>query len=309
MHQDVHIIPSDQIDQQKWDACIDQSDAPLIYAKTFYLHHMADEWHGVVWNDYECVMPIPWRKKYTIRYTYQVPFIQQLGFFKKKSGSSTRPFLEVLQKFCRYGYYAFNYANNIPTPDASLKNNYILSLSTYEAIAANYSSDLLQNLKKSVQYQLQYHRVSYEKVIDSFYELYHQKTPHVSKNDFLNFKKLCSYLHQTGKIHCREVSGAKDETLALILLLQDGNRLYNMMNATPLAGRKMAANHFLIDKTLEEFCNKNLVFDFEGSDIPGIKNFYENFGASLQPYASLQFNKLPAPIKYFTPHSCGRSKH
>ncbi|MEO7209528.1 MAG: hypothetical protein ABIY35_01175 [Chitinophagaceae bacterium] len=299
MHDTIQIIPSDKIDQAKWNACIEQSASHLIYAKTFYLDYLADQWHGFVIGDYECVMPVPWRKKYSIRYTYQVPFIQQLGIFGKQSKPDESQLLQALQQFCTYGDYVFNFCNGSPTKDCILKNNFILELSSYRFISENYSPDLRQNLKKACNQILNYKYISHEKAIDIFYELYHIKTPHVPKENYSKFKKLCDHLNISGNVHCREVINAKNETAAIALFLQDGNRIYNMMNSTPVAGRKISANHFLMDKVLEEFCGKNLVFDFEGSDIPGIKSFYENFGATLQPYASLHYNKLRGPLKYF----------
>lgn len=299
MHETIQIISSHKIDQAKWNACIEQSQSPLIYAKTFYLDHLADQWHGIVMDDYSCVMPVSWRKKYSIRYTYQVPFIQQLGIFYTQTKPVESLFLRVLQQFCTYGDYAFNFSNGSPSKDCAFKNNFVLELSSYAAITENYSPDLRQNVKKATNHDLNYRNVSHEKAIDIFYELYHTKTPHVHKETFSNFKKLCDHLHLSGKVHCREAVNSQNETLAIALFLQDGNRIYNMMNSTPEAGRKISANHFLMDKVLKEFCGKELIFDFEGSDIPGIKSFYENFGATLQSYASLHYNRLPWPIRFF----------
>ena len=84
MHDTIQIIPSDKIDQAKWNACIEQSASRRIYAKTFYLDLLADQWLGFVKHDYDCVMPVTWRKKDSIRYSYHVPFIKKLGFFAYK---------------------------------------------------------------------------------------------------------------------------------------------------------------------------------------------------------------------------------
>mgnify|MGYP003446364569 FL=1 len=298
MQDSIQIIASHKIDHTKWNLCIEQSAAPLIYAKTFYLDHLTDQWHGMVIGDYHYVMPIPWRKKYFIRYAYQVPFIQQLGIFGKDKMHDESQCLAGLQRFCKYGDYPFNYSNNHIFKNGVLKNNYILELSTYPEVAKNYSPDLRQNLKKASNHALAYKQVSYEKAIAMYYELYHHKTPHVHEDLFLRFKSLCKLLNENELIYCREAINSKNETMAILLLLSDGSRLYNMMNSTTNNGRKISANHFLLDKVMQEFCSKNLVFDFEGSDIPGIKSFYENFGAKLQPYTSVHFNRLPFPLNY-----------
>lgn len=300
MSPELQIIPAAQIDNARWDECIAQSSADCIYAKSFYLHHLADQWHGIIFSDYTAVMPVPWRKKWGIRYAYQVPFVQQLGLFGEWDEALLQMFVHSLQSFCRYGDYAFHSSNGLPGRDCQWQNNFVLDLSTpYPDIKKNYKTDLLQNLRKAANHALTYQPTSKEKAIDLFFDLYRARTPHVSSTSFYRFKTLCDFLQESQKIICREVCTASGETQAIILLLQDANRLYNMMNSTPAEGRKIAANHFLVDAVIQEFSGSSLLLDFEGSDIPGIKSFYENFGAVNEPYGHWLYNCLPWPIRLF----------
>jgi hypothetical protein len=68
------------------------------------------------------------------------------------------------------------------------------------------------------------------------------------------------------------------------------------MNTTTTPGRKLKANHFLINNIIKEFSQTNLLFDFEGSDLAGVKEFYQNFGPVNQPYFHYHFNFLPFPL-------------
>ncbi|WP_315816464.1 hypothetical protein [Paraflavitalea speifideaquila] len=52
----------------KWDRCIADAPNGLIYGYSFYLDKMADNWDGLVLNNYEAVMPLPWKKKWGIYY-------------------------------------------------------------------------------------------------------------------------------------------------------------------------------------------------------------------------------------------------
>src|SRR5215216_511602 len=81
MRNEIEIIPSYNIDREKWDRCVNESSNAMIYAASAYLDHIADNWTGIVAKDYEQVMPVAWRKKFGIRYSYQIPFVQQLGIF------------------------------------------------------------------------------------------------------------------------------------------------------------------------------------------------------------------------------------
>ena len=70
-----------EIDEAKWDKCISKASNGLIYAYSYYLDGMADNWDALVLNDYEVVMPLPWRKKFGFYYLYQPAFTAQLGLF------------------------------------------------------------------------------------------------------------------------------------------------------------------------------------------------------------------------------------
>jgi hypothetical protein len=97
----------------------------------------------------------------------------------------------------------------------------------------------------------------------------------------------------------RKVTDRENTLLALVLMLKDDKRLYNIINVITEEGRKIESNHFLYDQVLSEFAGSGLTFDFEGSDLPGVKFFYEKFGATNQPYSKIRFNHLPFPFRFF----------
>jgi len=303
MLSEIEIIPSYKINKSRWDECIRSSSNAIIYATSFYLDHMADNWSGIIVNDYECVMPVCWRKKFGLKYCYHVSFIQQLGWFPKSAFSDTSLLLKTLFGFCKYGYYPFNYYNKI-TGERSLKcaNNYILPLNKlYAEIIKGYKQTTDYSLKKASRQALLYTEENFTEAIDLYKKLYHHKFLHVTERDFSNFRNLCSYLLEKNKIIARKVSNEQNETLADIVLINFENKLFNIINNINEGGRKTEANYFLFDSIFKEFAGRNFIFDFEGSDIPGVKSFYEKFGGVNQPYYKLQYNHLPAIIKWLKP--------
>ena len=122
---ELEVLPSANIDRQKWDDCIKHAANSLIYATSVYLDHMADNWDGIVAEDYKFVMPVPWRKKLGVRYCYDVPFVQQLGIFGGTlHEEEINIFKNQLPRLCRYGDYSFNYTN--VAASAVQRNNFIL---------------------------------------------------------------------------------------------------------------------------------------------------------------------------------------
>ena len=60
--------------------------------------------------------------------------------------------------------------------------------------------------------------------------------------------------------------------------------MYHLLNTTFPEGRETHSNPWLLDQIFREYSNRNLLFDFEGSDLPGVKTFYKKFGGHVQPY-------------------------
>lgn len=302
----IQFFKNGEIDKVRWDETIKLSSNGLIYARSFYLDNMAPGWHALAGENYEWVLPLTNRKKYGISYLYQPAFMQQSGVFSKQE--VTIPYKEILlyvqkhYKFCEINW-------NFATPTYFIKaplqietaNNFILDLScSYESITSNYHNDLIKNLKRSKNFQHIYRTTNdYNKCIQLYREHYGQRMPHVKENDYKNFSAICSYAKENDMIVCREVVNEDNTLLAAALLLSDGKRLYNLMNTTTQAGRKTEANHFLLNAVIEEFSGKDVLLDFEGSDLSGVKAFYENFGAVNQPYFRLKYNNLPMPLRLF----------
>lgn len=294
MHNEIAIIPSHKIDWEKWDRCIDESSNAVIYAGSVYLDHLADDWTGIVVNDYEQVMPVAWRMKFGIRYSYQIPFLQQLGIFCGKKIPDEKRFLKSLFSVCRYGDYPFNFGNSIGGTGAFV--NFILPLDgSYESFSKRFSNDALQNIRRAEGQGFDYGEGEIDEAFYHYKSLY-RKQSGVTDEQFEKFRKLCVFIGKNGKIIVRKVTAAGGKLMAIALLPVHKNRMYNVMNCTLPEGKINEANYYLLSRLWMEFEGTGMVFDFEGSDIPGVREFYRKFGGVNQPYYKLHFNHLPWPM-------------
>ena len=294
----IQVLPSHKIDKQKWDDCIKQSSNPLIYATSVYLDHMAENWEGFIAGDYNMVMPVPWKKKYGIKYCYHVPFVQQLGVFGKNfTTEQVQIFIQCLKQRYKYGDYSFNYLNQ--TKDASQHNNYILLLSSkYSVIREFYLSHAEKNLNKAKQFSLQYEEGNAEETINEFRKLYTDRVKQVTAQHYKNFTALCNYIQNKNNLIVRKITN-NSELLASVLLMKDERRYYNLMMTSTSEGRRQCAGAFLYDALIQEFSHNGIILDFEGSDLQGVKFFYKGFGAVNQPYCKVHLSNLKFPLNLF----------
>jgi hypothetical protein len=296
---DLQIIPAAAVDKIKWDQCVSNANNGLIYSTYDYLDAMCDQWHGVICNDYETVMALPWRSKFGIRYLYEPAFIQQLGWV----GEAIVPGNEIVEAcfaFAPYGDMLFNFANRVALTDAQKRTNLVVELSTgYDHITSNYKKDLQQDLKKSAKANLSCVDGDIRSAVALYRASYQDRFRHITAKDYASFERLCQTLAKNDMAFVKKVIDAAGAILCTAVFLKDGKRIYNIMNTTTAAGRSVEANSFLLDQVLQEFSGQNLLFDFEGSDLPGVKSFYEKFGAIEQPFYHYHFNRLPFPFRLF----------
>lgn len=297
----INIIPSHQLNTEKWDECVERSSNNLIYAHSFYLDQVTDNWSGIVVNDYECVMPVPWRKKLGIRYCYDVPFIQQLGYFTTVNIDHTI-LVDAFFTFIKYGHYNFNYNNNAiaDLPGVKTATNFIIDLSDKESIVNNFTKSFKQSLQNASANNLSYIAATSAEAIETYKGLYGQTIKNISEADYKNLTTITEIL-SPHKCVARKIIDNNGQTLSIVLLLKDESRLYNIINATNSNGRKTEANYFLYAQLLHEFAGNGLLFDLEGSELPGVKSFYKKMGAVNQPYYRMKINNLPFPVKLIKP--------
>lgn len=296
----IQILTADKIERSKWNHCVNESENGLIYSRYEYLNYMCDNWHGLVINNYETVMALPWRKKFGTRYLYQPAFTQQLGLIGNNYAASDAVMASVWS-FVKYGDLLFNYLNKDLAEKVKVvkRINLVIDLSAkYDAISSRYKKDLVANLRKAKKENLHISKEENIPIAISMYkELYRQRMRNLSDDDYLKFQSLCALLQKDRMCFTRKVEDAHGHLLAIGLFLKDSKRIYNLMNTTTENGRATEANHFLLDEVIREFSGQNLLFDFEGSDLPGVKSFYEKFGVVEQPYFHYHFNRLPKLLR------------
>ncbi len=302
----IHYLPYKEINKLKWDQCIKQSANKLIYAETVYLDQMATNWDGIILNDYEAVMPLPWRIKFGIKYLYQPAFIQQGGIYSKDQVDSNtiKEFLQLAMIHFKFAEIALNYSNKLEIfSDIFIqreRNNFILSIEdTYNNIAAKYKNSLLGKIKRLSKFNLKYiTSENYHEIIQLFRQLYKERV-RLNDIDYTNFENLCNILSKENRLVIRQVSTSNGELLAGVLMIKDNNRIINLMPCITNHGKMKYANYFLFNSLIEEFSNQGMLIDFEGSDISGIEIFYKNFTEENQTYTFIKWNNLPFPINIF----------
>jgi hypothetical protein len=297
----IQYLSQAQIDKKKWDACLDKASNGLIYGYSFYLDHMAPHWDALVLNDYEAVMPLTWNKKYGIHYLHQPFLTAQLGVFGNAIDAPlTASFLQTVPSKFRYWDIYLNHWNrfSLDTFDLYERSNYVLPLGKpYTELYNAYRENIQRNTRKALQAGC---TVQKDFGVDKVIELALQQMRQHSRESGENverFRKLYHFLH-TKQMAVTYGISLNDELLASCVFFFSHNRAYYILVGNHPNGKTIGASHALIDAFIKDHAGKNMLLDFEGSDIRNLAFFYSSFGAVEEKYAGVKLNRLPFYMKW-----------
>ncbi len=290
-------IENQKIDKSKWDDCIQQSYNGLLYAFSWWLDAVTENWDALIWGDYEAVLPLVWNQKWGFKSIYPPFEVQQLGVFSKKrlTNSQFKDFLKAIPKDFQRIQLRLNSHNDFEVQDFVKKTftNYILHLGRpYEDLRRKYHKNTWRNVKKA---QKKGFYVEENYPIEDCVELFKQLKERELGLGEKYYERIIVAMKAACSRNMGKVLGVLDkekELYALAFFGRSHQRLYNLMPATSPKGRKYGAMFFLIDALIQEYAETPYRLDFEGSMQEGVARFYQGFGAKIEPYWLIEKSQM-----------------
>lgn len=278
-----------EIDFEKYTQCLENSAQRKYSATKQFLDISSDKkWELLMYGDYEAVMPVPYVFKSKIKIVHNPMLCQQLGVFSKEDNVEiNEQFLNFLEKNYLIRIYSFNEFNHFKTSLKS-KKNYLIPPNDYVTVYSKYSPKRKRKLRldEDVVKNSEIKNISFsqaesfikenflgadkEEDIDLFISIF----KNMFEANCLNFSAF--YLHK--KIINIVVTYFDDLTVALLGTFNDKESV------------KVSGASVLIDKSIEVDISKK-IFDFEGSELPNVEEFFRGFRPELRPYHLIEYSK------------------
>jgi len=279
-------LKRNQIDILKYNECVSNSFQSRVYAYSWYLDIVCDNWDVLVKDDYQAVMPLPKRKKYGIHYIYQAPWVQQLGVFSDVivETSLVDRFIKSIPRKFKLIDVCLNSENSTDSSHAQLKDNYILPLNTnFNKIKDNYN----KNRKRISKTDFSNFRIDKKGNISEFLSLYKmQEVNYKTHKD--SFEKLQNLLNICNN-HINIWNVYKNENLiAGLCWIKDHHRITYLVPITTDEAKKDNIPTYIVNELIKAHINTNYTLDFEGSMVEGVAKFYKSFGAGKETYFHLK---------------------
>ncbi len=279
----IQYLKRNKIDIKLYDACIQESMNSRVYAFSWYLDCVADNWDVLVLNNYEAVMPLPWRRKIRLKYLYPPAWTQQLGIFSKENISEklVLDFLDSIPKKFIKITVQLNSENSCSLLKLEERTNFILPLNTPKSeLIKGFNKNRKRALKKAKATSFQIEKNINLTTFLNFY-LGEDKDYELTLNQIETLNNLLKSNHKS--IH---VWGVKidNQLVTGFVWLKSANRITYLLPIATLEAKQKGLPTLLISELINEFSNSEMILDLEGSMIKGVAGFYKSFGAKKEVY-------------------------
>jgi hypothetical protein len=298
----INYIKRKDLDVTKYNICIENSIQSRIYAFSWYLDIVADHWDVLVLDDYEAVMPITWRKKAGIKYVYPSLWLLELGVFSLDESQDIQPFLAILCSKFMFVELRLNTKNKF-LKSASLisKQFQYLDLKIgYEAILKGYNRNRKRELVKANKYHLiENWTDNPDKLITIFKENIAERVKGISDKDYANLRNLMNFSLKKGVGELLTIYDVNNKLLAAAFFLKHKNKVTQLVCASDISNRQNGVHTFFNDRAIFKYQPHFDSYNFGGSSMENIANYYVSFGSKTEKYQQIKYNNLPFLLKLF----------
>ena len=278
-----------EIDFVKYTRCLATSEQFKYSAsKTFLDLAAAKKWDLLVYGDYDAVMPVPYSKKYGLKVVHHPKLCQQLGVFSLTDDSKLNDeFLHFLRTNFLVWYYAFNERNKFSSV-LEKRSNFIIYPDSYENVRQNYSPKRKRKLRldESVKADSELKNINFDEVSGFIQK---NMIGHQNNKDLKVFLDTFKRFYDAGLLRFSAFI-LRNEIINLLALYEDSSATVLLGTFNKPETVKLAGSSVLIDKAIEN-CIEHKIFDFEGSDLPNVKEFFQGFRPVERIYQCIRNSK------------------
>ena len=297
--QTLRLLKNDEINFIKWDNCINNAYNGNIYAFSWYLDILCEEWEGIVQNDYQAVMPLLIRKKSGIRYVYSTLLATQLGVFSTEvmGESMTNQFMEKVSHHFKFFNINLNKFNTIDPSLFRQKNNNTYEfdlISNYDIIRDSYSDKVRRGINDAKQKKVEIIR---KLTPTRFMEFVRDKSVIISgkrnKETANKLLKITDFVinHGLGNIYAG--FSPDNKLCAAVLFLKSKRKATILFSGISRRGVELKAMELLIDRFIRDNAEKNITLSFGNLAIPGKEKFFPGFGAKNYHFTTVKNPLIP----------------
>lgn len=298
----INYLEREDLDLKKYDDCIQQSIQFNVFGFSWYLNTICDQWGAYILNDYDAVMPVPWRKKVCLKYVYPPFWMIHLGIYSKNYEDENEFLIELFGDF-KFVELRMNTKNSFSMFKKFQieKKTQIISLNKgYEEIRGTYNRNRRRELQRAIKLDL---TERWEDTPDGFISLFKKnvgkRIRKVKESDYKNLQELINNCLKRRVGELLTIYDKDNHLVSGAFFLKQKNRVTELVCASDFNNRKNGANTFMNDRAIYKYQKHFEVFDFGGGSMKKIAKYYKSFGGIDEKYMFIKYNNLPFFLRLF----------
>jgi hypothetical protein len=282
----VKLITREHIDVERWNQTIEASGKENIFCYSWYLDAVAENWNAIVSDDYSSLIPVPFTSKLGVKQMYQAPFTREYDLFGETF--DWQEVLSLLQK----DFKAIEFRNggdNFPEKGTERIHQW---LELKDDFQSGYRSNARRILKKAKALFSVESGSDVSLLIDLFKRTTAHKIDSIKEADLIKLTHLMKTAIELGKGEMWIVK-EENQLVAAGFFLKDKKRITYLKGASEEEAKRNGSMYVLMDFAFNHYCQNHSTFDFGGSDVENVANFYKKFGAVDRTYYNYRIDNLP----------------
>jgi len=295
----IYYLRHKDLDLKKWDNCIYRSLNGTVYAFSWFLDVLGNEWGALVEDDYISVMPLIFRKFLGRDIIYTPNIVGELGIFSSipVTADKTNSFLSSIPREFSCYQVLLNKFNPFESDGMDVKRELRFSLDLirpYYRISQNYDPAMQNRLHMAVSQQPELTKGISPNDIIGFIKEHGIKTDVLLKRD--NYRILRAVMSGLIRTHSGDMYGVYDSAgkLSSVGILSWVNtRLILLFIAFDPGNIILNPHFFLIDRIIDKYSETNSTLNFEFESQQVAPEIYRSFGAAESPVTRVTGGRIP----------------
>ena len=294
-------LKNSEINFVRWDNCINNAINGNIFAYSWYLNIICEDWDALVMDDYEYVMPILHLKKFKRDIIFSSKLGIRLGIFSNKilTENIVKTFVNKIPKKYLAISIILNKFNKLSEKTSNLFTHELDLVQSHLKITEKYSNQFQKNIHIAVSKRISIVQGLTPNDLIHFAEKKESiSSPNLRKAEIHKLRMIMAY---GLRYNLAEMYGAytvENNLCAVALFIKSKRKHHLIFNAINKEGLNSFALHYLIDKFIESHAEKTLTLNLENVIFRNDIDFFTGIGAHEYKYKRYYVNRLPWYYKF-----------
>jgi hypothetical protein len=272
------------IDNEKWNHLVLQSEKYVLYASIDYLKLSCKSCYFLVDENYESGIFLPFKRVLGVEIIYTPATIP----FSRFIGKNHLTFEQVKYYLPKSKQWHFLFLGKQTTKDS------IGKVFQTKDFNKKYSQQATRKIKHAQKNSLQVKDISLLNIDVNFLESeLSKKNKTFNSSYFSTFKNICTFFQKSGKLLVLQVC-IEEKVLCILYFAKSNGWMYYLKGVANEMGYSMGSMYLGMSEALAQAEKNNLKFDFGGSSIQGIRQFFHSFGANDEDYSEIHVFEGPS---------------